>query len=97
MAARRKMVEAEWIGSVDALREEEDVECTWKRNGTDRGRRLANDMGGARKPCRDAMVLNLCWGVGCVISGGRIFPRILIVCCGRNEEGEFTSIIFLFL
>jgi hypothetical protein len=45
VAARRKMVEAAWIGSVDALRdEEEDVECTWKRNGTDRGRLLANDM-----------------------------------------------------
>ena len=52
MAARRKMVEAAWISSVDALREEEDVECTWKRNGTDRGRRLANDMGEvAGKPC----------------------------------------------
>jgi hypothetical protein len=37
---------------VDALREEEDVECTWKRNGTDRGRRLANDMGEVTgKPC----------------------------------------------
>ena len=54
MAARRKMVEAAWIGSVDALREEEDVECTWKRNGTDRGRRLANDMGGRGKAMREA-------------------------------------------
>jgi hypothetical protein len=52
VAARRKMVETAWIGSVDALREEEDVECAWKRNGTDRGRRLANDMGEVTgKPC----------------------------------------------
>jgi hypothetical protein len=70
-----------------------DLQMTWERSRESHVR-------GARKPavtCRDAMVLNLFWGVGCVIAGGRIFPCILIVCCGRNEEGEFTSIIFLFL